>query len=206
MLKKIFIYLLIDCFLIQIIITNSGCMSFYPIEDYTNLGKYKNYKGNILIRLKDESELEVNPTKNLYLVDKFSKFIYGRGEKFDNKTQKYSDFKGIIDNDKIDSSKITRNSLNVYHVFWMNDGSSLIFKEGDINYLTDSVNNFWVVRENKKFKFRKIYDRDIEEIQIQKVNVAETTILVVVLAGVVALMIAASRFPNLENLNLNITK
>lgn len=122
--KKIISVILIYCILIQIPLTHLGCKSFYPTEENKSLSNYNNYEGRILLKLKDNTELEV--------AHKYSVFI-----------------------------------------------------------TPDSGSGFWLVMENNKDEPRKIYDSDIEGIQVLKTNWVTTSLLII---GGVALVAVVGFF------------
>jgi len=108
---------------------------------------------------------------------------------------------GIIENNKIDSTRLFNEYNSTPHyVYWMNDKRRLSFKEEKIFSITaDSGCGFWVVVDNNKVVFRKIYDADIEEIQVLKTNWIATSILILLGISLIALGITASSFSGVGN-------
>lgn len=163
MLKKIFISLLFDCFLIQIIISDTGCAAFYSTKGDNNLSNYRNYDKKMLVILKDKREIEVKPS-GLYFIAKDKKYIYGEGKEFNYLSSKESDFVGIIPANKIDSNKIIKNKWATYYLYWTKDKKRFVFKNEDaIRVIPDSVKPFWVVFRNHYVELGKINNLDYEE-------------------------------------------
>lgn len=71
-------------------------MSFYSTNGNNHLSAYKNYKGKILIKLKDGSEFEVS-----------------RNEIF------------LVEKDKIDSIEIASYNSRPYEIYWLKNGRNL---------------------------------------------------------------------------------
>jgi hypothetical protein len=172
-------------------------MSFYPSKEGNNLILHKDKNSKILIKLKDNSELAFTPGKDLVFLNKSSKFIYAQGAEYNSKLNKDSYFKGIIDSDEIDSSKVTERNN---HIFWMNNGNRLTIKNDNINYLTDST-NFWVVKNLEEWKFRKMCDSEIQEIQTQRINWIKTSLFVLVIGGILVLGAAGGSISGLGGSN-----
>lgn len=140
--NKLISWILIYCLLIQIPLMDMGCMSFYSTEKDNNLANYQNYDNDILVKLKDSTEIKI-PEGGIYFINK----------------------------DKIDSSKAIADNSGHYQFYWMNNGKRFIFGlENDYNLSPDSISNFYIVMDKNKNEFRKIYDNDIKEIRLQKTN------------------------------------
>ena len=197
---KIIAAILIYSFLIQIVLMNVGCMSYYPVKGEYELDNYKNYKDNILVKLKNKTEVEVIPQDLLYL-QKNSKFRYGEGDEYDPSSRELSYFRGIIFPSKrdsenslltdlkklnikyfsssgIDSERIIVNNSTIYHLFWLKNRIRLNFKDGNFILITDSVRNFWVAVDPYKKEFRKMNNSNIERIEIQKIDWVKTSIYI----------------------------
>ena len=190
--KKIISLLLIYCLVIQIPLTHLGCTSFYPTEENKSLSNYNNYEGRILLKLKDNTELEITP-KNSFFVDRPSELIYGSGLEFNYTNKKNTYFTGIIEKDMIDSTKLIEYNSNQYIEYWMKDNRKLTMEVKKLLTITpDSGSNFWLVMDNNKDEIRKIYDSDIEEIQVLKTNWVTTSFLIsggIVLVSLIYLII-----------------
>ncbi|MEJ2614392.1 MAG: hypothetical protein P8Z35_05515, partial [Ignavibacteriaceae bacterium] len=194
---KIIVSILISCMLLQLQFTQIGCTSFYPVNDNNKLVEYNNYSGKILLKLKDKTELNINPKYSIF-IDKPSDLIYGTGSEFNYKDRKSFDFKGIIEKDAIDSGKVIESNSTAYHLYWTRNNRRLSFKVGKVfSIAPDSGSGFWLVFDNNRDEYKKIYDRDIAEIQVQKTNWVTTSILILLGIGVLALFIAAGSISGL---------
>ncbi len=129
-------------------------MSFYSTKGNNDLSAYKNYKGKILIKLKNGSECEV-PENGIILVEK-------------NNT---------------DSIEAASYNSKPYEIYWLKNGRNLPFDmDESFNSSQDTINDFWAVMNGSTGKLRKVYDYDIDEIEIQEVNNLKTGLLISALA------------------------
>jgi hypothetical protein len=155
---KVIASFLIYCFIFQIPFMSTGCTSFYPVAGGDNIANYLNYEGDLLLKLKDGTEIEV-PRHGIF----------------------------YIEQDKIDSDKIVEYYSNFYGQYWMEGDKKSTFNLGKTpNLNLDTTANFYFVLGNNDI-FRQIFDNDIAEFQIQKVDDTKTTWLFV---GVICLIIA----------------
>lgn len=165
---KIISTLLIYCILIQVLFTGTGCMSFYSTNGDDNLADYKNYDGKILLKLKDGTEAEVPQN-------------------------------GILDIEKngVDSTKIIEYHSKPYEIYWMKSKRMLLFDmDKSVKEVPDTNSDFWaVVDDHDTRALRKIYDNDIDEIQIQKVNPVTTGLFIFAILASVFAVIAATHLP-----------
>jgi len=99
--------------LIQIPLTQVGCTSFYPAGD-NDLSKYSEESG-ILLRMKDKTDLDISPENSVF-IDSSAEFIYAVGKEYNYSTKKLSDFKGVIEKDKIDSAKFFEINSTKYYM------------------------------------------------------------------------------------------
>jgi hypothetical protein len=182
--KQIISSILISCILIQIPLTHFGCTSFYPTED-NNLSKYHNYEGNLLLKMKDATELRITPM-NSFCVKSESEFIYGIGKEYNFKSKESSDFAGIIEKNKIDSSKLIENQSTPYRIYWLHDNRKIICEKE----IFCTAPGFWSVLDNNMHEFRKIYDCEIETIEIQETNWLKTSALIVLGTALVLFVVA----------------
>ncbi|MGE5806962.1 MAG: hypothetical protein ACM34M_14305, partial [Ignavibacteria bacterium] len=118
--------------------------------------------------------------------------IYGNGKLYNYETRKLSDFKGFIEKDKIDSSKVIENNSILYHQFWLKDNRSLSFEEDKIiRVAPDPGKNIWLVLDENEMKLIKISDSEISEVQVPKINWITTSIVSVLGIGLLILLIGA---------------
>ncbi len=171
--NKIFISLLIVSFLHYV-----GCYSYTAItEEEINAGRpYPDEK--IKLILNDESEFEWGPPFNpnigagdIYClkVDEPGRFLIGSGDMINKTTLKKSSFKGIIQGDMIDSSRIFIVDSEEYSVYWTKDGNRIAFKKGEIfDVLPEQGTGYYLLEPNGLEK--KIPFDEIKEIQVSNIN------------------------------------
>ena len=158
--KKLITLILIYCLIIQIPFFNEGCMSYFPIEGDKTLLNHKIYNNDILIKLKDSTDVEV-PQGRIYHLEK----------------------------DKIDSAKVAEYESSHYQIFWMHDKKKITFKIGNERDMQpDSSNDFWIVWDKNEETFIRINNSDIQEIQTHKVDGTKTSLLLVGILGVCAIL------------------
>ncbi len=197
--KPIISGILIYCILIQTLITNIGCTSFYPAEGINNLAHFKDYENNILLKLSDNSYLAITP-KRFFFVNQPANLVYGTGSVYDYKTKKISGFTGFIEKKVIDSSLVVKVLDEAIHVYWTKDSKKYAFENKDVITITpDSGKYFWIVRDDFTGKFRKINNSDIQEIQLQKTNWVRTSLLITAAAGLVAVILVAAAISAIGN-------
>lgn len=175
--KKIISILLVYCLLFQLPFAGLGCTSFYSAKGIINLEHFKDYDREILIKLEDNSELQIAP-KQFYFVNKPTELIFGTGKVYDFINRKSSDFSGAIQNDIIDSNSVISVDSSTYHFFWTKDSKKYIFENSEFIKITqDSGKYFWIVRDDNTGKFRKIKNSSIQEIQVQEDDIVSTGLL-----------------------------
>ncbi len=175
--KKIISVLVVYCLLIRISVMNTGCVSLSPAGEDNDLAQIKNYKGKILLKLKDQTYL-MTASQNFIFVSEPSDLIFGKGNVYDYKTRESSDFIGIIDKKDIDSNLVTGKDPRIYHLFWTKDSKKYSFENSNFTSITpDSGKNFWIVKNYYKGEFRIIKNEDIREISIEKTNWVLTSLL-----------------------------
>jgi len=167
--NKIFISLLIVSFLHYV-----GCYSYTAItEEEINAGRpYPDEK--IKLILNDESEFEWGPQFNpnigagdIYClkVDEPGRFLIGSGDMINKSTLEKSSFKGIVQGDMIDSSRIFIVDSEEYSVYWIKDGNRLSFKKGEfIDVLPEQGTGYYLLEPNGLEK--KIPFDEIKEIKV----------------------------------------
>lgn len=190
--KKIIIYLLIYCIVIEPSLLNMGCTSFYPVEGTSTLDDYRNYEDEILIRLYDGEELIAYPS-DLYFVNRNSEFIYARGEEYNLNTKNSTSFNGIILPGEIDSEKVIVEDSDKYNLFWMQDSIKLIIEEKNLyRSAPDSQRGYWMYVKAYPYRtiYQKIYNSDIAGIEIRDVDWVKTSIATVLGLGLILFLIA----------------
>ena len=188
---KIISSILIFCTLVQIPLTQVGCTSFYPLGEDDNLSKHINSKKELLLKLKDQTEVYVLPDNYFYL-DKPVEFIYGIGSQYNYENQRISVFEGFIEIDKIDSCKVIENNSILHHLFWLKDKRRLSFEEDKIiRAVPDSLKYTWLLVEYNKPKLIEISNSEISEVQVRKINWVTTSIASVLGIGLLVLFIVA---------------
>ena len=196
--KQIISSILIFCMLIQVPLTHIGCTSFYPPGEEDNLSDLINSKEGLLLKLKDETEIETIPNNYFYL-DKPVEFIYGIGHQYKYENKRSTVFKGFIEKDKIDSCRVIEYNSILYHIYWMKDNRILNFEEDKIiTVAPDSGKNIWLLVDDSNKRFIKISDSEISEVQVSKINWVTTSIVMVLGIGLLVLFIGASTMPNLS--------
>ena len=171
--------------LIQIPLTHLGCTSFYPLGEDDNLPDLIHSKKELLLKLKDQTEVHVLPLNYFYL-DKPVEFIYGIGNEYNYENQRVSVFEGFIELDKIDSCKVIEENSILYHLFWLKDNRRLSFEEDKIiRAIPDSSKYTWLLPEYPKLI--EISDSDISEVQVRKINWITTSIASVLGIGILIL-------------------
>jgi hypothetical protein len=198
--RKILISLLVVSFFNYI-----GCYSYYTLtEEGKNAGRpYPDEK--IKLILNDESEFEWGPPFNpnigagdIYClkVDEPGRFLVGSGDMINKSTLEKSSFKGIVQGDMIDSSRIFLVDSEEYSVYWTKDGDRLSFKKGEfIDVLPEQGTGYYLLESNGLEK--KIPFDEIKEIQVSNINWYITVPLIVVgVAALIGLVIFGSNNPN----------
>lgn len=181
--RKFVSTLLLYSLLIQLPFGGSGCTSFYTAKGIINLGHFKDYEGKILLILKDNSEMIISP-KLFYFVNKPDDLIFGTGIFYDFNTKKNSDFAGAIRNDIIDSIAVVSDDFSTYHLFWTKDAKRYVFKNTEFITITpESGQYFWIVRDDNTGEFKKIKNSNIQEIQLQEFDSANTGLTVLLVAA-----------------------
>ena len=201
--KKILIGLLLVSFLNYV-----GCYSYTAItEEEINAGRpYPDEK--IKLILYDESEFEWGPPFNpnigagdIYClkVDEPGRFLIGSGDMINKSTLEKSSFKGIVQGDMIDSSRIFIVDSEEYSVYCTKDGNRLSFKkDAFIDILPEQGTGYYLLEPSGLEK--KISFNEIKEIQVSNIDWFITVPLIVVgIAALIGLGIAGS---NMQDWNL----
>lgn len=198
--KRIISSVLIYCILIQLTYTYTGCTSLYPVSN--NNPALSDYEGELLLKLKDKRELHIN-TQNAFYIETPSNLFYCVGKEYNFTTKKLSDFKGIIERDKIDSSEVKMYNLNNVTAYWLNDNRKISCEKELYSITPDSGAGYWLALDNSNYKVWKVFDREIQYIFKKETNVAATVGLVVVSALVLGLLIFSLTW---EGINLSGTR
>jgi len=198
--RKILISLLVVSFFNYI-----SCYSYYTLtEEEKNAGR-PNPDEKIKLILNDESEFEWGPpfnpnigTGDIYClkVDEPGRFLIGSGDMINKSTLEKSSFKGIVQGDMIDSSRIFIVDSEEYSVYWTKDGNRLSFKKGEfIEVLPEQGTGYYLLEPNGLEK--KIPFDEIKEIQVSNINWYITVTLIAVgVAALIGLVIFGSNNPN----------
>lgn len=184
--KQIITLILIFCILVQIPLTQAGCTSFYPTGD-NDLSKYSS-ESRLLLRMKDKTDLDITPANSVF-IDSSIEFIYAIGKEYNYDTKKFSDFAGVIEKGKIDSAKFLESNSKKYYIYWINDNRKITCEREAYSMASDSAGSFWVVYDNNKNEARKIYNSDIETVEVRKTNWLATSFLIVLGAVALTLLI-----------------
>lgn len=200
MVRKIISSVLVSSFLLQIMLTSFGCKAFYPLNNDDDLLENVSSKNRLLLKLKDQSELDLEPETYLF-VDKPSEFIYGIGAKFDFSGRMRSKFVGSVSKDEIVSMEVILIiDSTAYYRYLLKDSTRITFQKGKIYSATpDSGSEYWIVLDNDQNDLRIINKSEIEEIQINKTNWIATSLLLGIGIGFIALIIVASQFAGFES-------
>lgn len=160
---KRFIYVvLIYSLIVQMVLTNAGCSSFYPTAgDIDNFVKYDN---DIMLIMKDSTEIEV-PKNGVFFLEK---------ERIDSSKAEYL-------NDDVyqifwmkDKKKIS---------FKVNT---------PLEYSSDTFNGFYFVLNKSNNEFRIVDKNDIAEIQEQKSDSTKNILLVCAIVVAISIVAALS--------------
>lgn len=198
MVEKIISYTLVSSFLLNLILTSFSCKSFYVPVDDEDLQSNITSKNRLMIKLKDKSQLDLNPESYL-LIETPSEFIYGIGNEFDFENKKESKFVGLLSKSEVDSTERFIFRSETLHKYWLKNNKRIIFEEGKVYEITPaSGSGFWIVLDSDKDVLRKIDAKDIEEIQVRKTNWIASSFLFVVGIGLLALIIAAGQSISLD--------
>ncbi len=175
--KSIISYILIFCILIEVPIINFGCYSYYSLNDNKNKAKsLKEYKRTKFI-LKDDSEVNAL-SKNCFLFDKDTALYYGAGLLYHGKEIKPNNFEGFINKRNIDSITFINSKPNPHDLYWLKDNDMLKIDENKIIDLSKTNGTQrWLVKDNSG-ELQVIFSKDINEIQIQKINKLNTSLFV----------------------------
>jgi len=188
---KIISSILVFCMLIQIPLTQVGCTSFYPTGD-NDLSKYS-AESRLLLKMKDKTDLDITPA-DCVSIDSSSELIYAIGKEYNYETKKFSDFDGVIEKEKIDSAKFLESNSKKYYIYWINDNRKIICEREAYPIAPDSGSSFWLMYDNNKNEARKIYNSDIEMVEIQKTNWLATSFLIFMGAAVLTFAILSMIF------------
>jgi len=209
--RKIISYILIFCLLVQLPIANIGCRAAFPTGD-NDLSKYANENEHIIIKLKDDTEIETNG-EYIFLIKDSSEFFYGKGDKYDYEDNTLSNFNDTFYNFDIDSTKSITNNSKSYQLFWMKNNTRLSFEAGNIfSFKPDSGKSCWAVKEYsegsvKSNKPIRIYDNDISEVQEFKTTWVGYTIVGLAAVGFIVLGITlANNQSNVSGCNGEVPK
>lgn len=157
---------LIDCLLIQLVLMNAGCSSFYSTgkQDIEN---YCNYKDKVALKLKDDSWIMV-PPNGIYQLDR----------------------------EKIDSIKIMQYNSNQYQVFYMNYHKHFALRlDTSLNINSEPGVDEWLIYGGKN-EFSKVTRNDISDIYISKTDPIKTGILVVGIVTSIFLIVMTAHIKN----------
>ena len=194
MLRRIISYVLTFCLLIQIPFTNIGCRAPFPTGD-NDLSIYAEEKEHILIKLKDNTEIETY-SESIFFIEDSSEFFYGNGDKYNFEDETQSNFNDVFFNYEVDSTKIIKVNSKDYQLFWMKNNTRLSFEKGKIfSIKPDSGKSCWVIKEYSEGSVKsnrpiRIYDNDISEVQEFKTTWVGYTIVGLAAVGFIVLGIA----------------
>jgi hypothetical protein len=192
--KKIVSYVLLNSLLVQIMLTSLGCHAFYPPNDNKDLEENINSKERLLIKLKDQTQLDLESGSYLF-VNKPSEFICGIGYKYGFSNRTGPKFISSLSKNEIDSNQTFIYGSTIVIKYWLNNNENIMFeKEKILNITPASGSGFWIVLDSDESALRMIEYADIEEIQIHKTNWVATIALLAVITGIIAMSIAASQF------------
>ena len=150
--------------LLQMVLYNSACTTYYSTRQDNNLKNYSEHKGKILLKLIDGTEIN-----------------------------SHKEGIRLIEYNKIDSLRILNIGSEHYQFYWLKNKKRLRFKlVEDLDSKVRSDENFWMIMDENANGFRKIYNSDIQEIFIQKSNYLLTgsiialVFIVIIVCGIIS--------------------
>ena len=153
---------LINSLLIQMILTNAGCTSFYPTAgDIENFVKYDN---DIMLIMKDSTEIEV-PKKGVFFIEK---------ERIDSSKAEYL-------NDDVYQIFWVKDKKKIS--FKVNT---------PLEYSSDTLDGYYFVLNKTNNEFKIVDKNDIAEIQEQKSDPTKTILLVCAIVVAISIVAALS--------------
>jgi hypothetical protein len=199
--KKILISLLVVSFFNYI-----GCYSYYSLtEEEINSGR-PNSDDEIRLALKNSTKVDFGPAVTHFNNDGFylnlgkpDSLLLGIGSIFNPNTGVKKNYKGIVEGETIDSSRIFYIDSKSYSVYWLKDHNRLSFEERySAEILPGQGTGYFVFKP--PYSLRRISMDEIKEIQISKINWYITVPFIVVgIAALIGLGIVGS---NMEDWNL----
>jgi len=198
--NKIIISLLVVSFLNYV-----GCYSYSTIT--TEEKKKRNPLAGESIRIIQHGETEIEcDSCSIVRLDDPSDFVIGIGELYDKGAKMPGRFEGIVERDKIDSSRIVQTDMKKCSIYWLKNNSRVAFNEGYfLDIKPDLGSGYYLgngLIETNLHKFE-----DVKEVQIEKINVFTTSLLVV---GIIALVVLsagmAAGYKGIRNIEIDFSQ
>ena len=183
--KKILISLLTVSFLNYV-----GCYSYSTItrEDIEN---EKLLIGESFIIIEKDDNISVCSPCSFIEIDYPSNFVIGKGEIYNKVNGNLKYFEGRIEREMVDSSKFMATSRNLHTVYWLKNNTRVVFNVGNFLDITPELGRGYYIgnglHEGEMIEFGKI-----KEIQMEKINPLNTTLLILSILGFFALIFIGS--------------
>jgi len=112
----------------------------------------------------------------LLRVSEPSDLVVGAGVLFDKRSKEQSMYTGVIKREMIDSTKSTTTVDGIYDIFWLNDSTRVVFRDGEYFSINpEDGTGIWIKGEKDYKEFSgKIEWEDINEIQRKTPLVSST--------------------------------
>jgi hypothetical protein len=178
--KSVIIYTLLFAIFLQA----TGCYSFYPLEKDKSIKEYPEQDNRLEFRLKSGDYVKASSEECVF-VDRPGNHIFGLGTLLNRKTQDEEAFRGEVKMELVDSVKNIVVDSKKYVCCWLKDSTEILFQENIVLIITpETAPDFWLIINECTPKI--IYTRDIDEIQVEKLNTTRSVIVgVLYAAGVV---------------------
>jgi hypothetical protein len=167
--KNVIIYTLLFAILLQTV----GCMSFYPLEKNESINDYLKPDNCLGFALKNGDFIKAS-SDDCFFFDKPGNYIVGAGTVIDRRSHDEKVFRGEVKMESVDSVKNIVLDSRKYVCYWQKDSTEILFEEENVLTITSKTTpDFWIINDCPP---RIISTKDINEIQIEKINTTESII------------------------------
>lgn len=183
--KKYIVSVLIPCLLLQFV----GCYSFQPIsiEDKSELINLENKSVKLTL---SNGETISSEAYHHNLILSPAEYIIGEGYKYIKNSESIESFAGRILLNDIDS--VSFNKQQRIYTVWLKSKDRIRFVEGDYFVVTNKTENgFWFWDKSVS---RRVGLNEISSIKADKINILNTSLLVIGSALTIAIIVAASMY------------
>lgn len=184
--KKYIVSVLIPCLLLQFV----GCYSFQPISvgDESELINLENKDIRFTL---STGETVSSETYHHTLILYPSEFIIGKGNRYFNGSNSFESFEGKVLINDIDS--ISFNKQQSIYTVWLKTQDKIRFLQGDYFVVTNKTENglwYW-----DKSTTKRVDLNEISSIEVDKINIVNTSLLAISGALIIAIIVVWSFFP-----------